>query len=313
MSHARAQCRGGAVLAPAGNGRAARPPGAASGSLPVAVAWKPAVRSGIQVRQGFLDAQERQGYLDAIATGLTLETLSQPIDGAAEAGPLDRLGAAAATANDLRGLGDALLDRYVQAARAEGCSWTDIGAALGVSKQAAHERFVAAPLAWPTNFNEPARQVVALAVSEARGFGHRYLGTEHLLLALSAEPGLAGATLAELGVTEGSVRDSIERIIGRGRSGDSGALGITPRTKRVFEAAVKEARRFGGRGCADSEHVLLALARGDGVAGEILSAQRADAEAIREQLALLLEREAPEIAARLRAPERRRARRRARS
>ena len=55
----------------------------------------------------------------------------------------------------------------------------DIGAALGVSKQAAHERFVAAPLAWPTNFNEPARQVVALAVSEARGFGHRYLGTGH--------------------------------------------------------------------------------------------------------------------------------------
>ena len=267
---------------------------------------------GIRLRQGFLDAEERQGYLDAIATGLTLETLSQPIDADAAAGPLDRLHAAAATANELRGLGDALLDRYVQAARADGCSWTDIGAALGVSKQAAHERFVAAPLAWPTNFNEPVRQVVARAVSEARGFGHRYLGTEHLLLALSAEPGLAGATLAELGVTESGVRRSIERIIGRGRS-SAGALGITPRTKRVFEAAVKEARRLGGRGCADSEHLLLALARSDGVAGEILSAQRADAEAIREQLALLLEREAPEIAARLRAPERRRARRRPRS
>lgn len=35
----------------------------------------------------------------------------------------------------------ALLDQAVAAARAEGRSWTDIGAALGISKQAAHERF----------------------------------------------------------------------------------------------------------------------------------------------------------------------------
>jgi hypothetical protein len=246
-------------------------------------------------------------------TDLSLETLSQPIDAAADAGPLDRLRAAAATASALRGLGDALLDRYVQAARADGCSWTEIGASLGVTKQAAHERFVDAPLAWPTNFNEPARQVVARALTEARGFGHRYLGTEHLLLALSAERGLAGATLAKLGVTEPTVRGSIERIIGRGRSGDAGTLGITPRTKRVFEAAVKEARRYGGQRRADSEHLLLALARGDGVAGEILTAQRADAEAIRRQLAALLEHEAPEIAAKLRAHERRGVRRRARA
>lgn len=35
----------------------------------------------------------------------------------------------------------ALLDQAVAAARAEGQSWTDIGDALGISKQAAHERF----------------------------------------------------------------------------------------------------------------------------------------------------------------------------
>ena len=76
-----------------------------------------------------------------MATGLTLEALSAPIDKAADATPLDRLGAAAATANELRGLSDALLDRYVQAARADGSSWTEIGAALGVTKQAAQQRF----------------------------------------------------------------------------------------------------------------------------------------------------------------------------
>lgn len=231
-----------------------------------------------------------------------MEALSEPIDRAANATPLDRLGVAATTAEELRGLSDALLDRYVQAARADGRSWTEIGAALGVSKQAAHERFVDAPLAWPTNFNEPARKVVARALEEARGFGHRYLGTEHLLLALTVDRGLAGVALADLGVTDASVRAAIERIIGSGRSGPEAELGITPRTKRVFETALKEAKRLGSRRCADTEHLLLALARGDGVAGEILTGHGVDEAAVREQLAALLEREAPDISAKLRAP-----------
>jgi hypothetical protein len=260
-----------------------------------------------------LTRRDRQEYLDAIATGLTLEQLSAPIEADAAAGVLDRLGAAAATANELRGLGDELLDRYVQAARADGRSWSEIGTALGVTKQAAHERFVDAPLAWPENFNEPARVVVARALEEARAFGHRYLGTEHLLLALSAERGLASTALAELGVTERVVRDAIERIIGRGRSGESATLGITPRTKRVLEAAVKEAKRVGRQRCADSEHLLLALAASDGVARDILSERGAGEDAVRERLASLVEREAPEIAAMLRAPKRRGVRRRSRA
>lgn len=181
-----------------------------------------------------------------------------------------------------------------------------------MSKQAAHERFVDAPLAWPQNFNEPARAAVARALEEARSFGHRYLGTEHLLLALTTEPGLAATALAELGVDERTVRRSIERIIGRGRSGDGAALGITPRSKRVLETAVKEAKRVGLQRCADSEHLLLALAESEGVAGDILAEHDAQEEAVREQLARLLEREAPEIAAKLRGTKRRGVRRRSR-
>jgi hypothetical protein len=264
-------------------------------------------------RQGSLDGRSRQAYLDRVATGLTLEQLSAPIEADSRAGVLARVRAAAATASELRGLGDELLDRYVQAARADGASWSEIGAALGVTKQAAHERFVAAPLAWPQNFNQPARVVVARAIKEARGFGHRYLGTEHLLLALTAEQGLAGTTLARLGVSAHGVRVSIERIIGRGPSGGSATLGITPRTKRVLEAAVREAKRVGRERCADSQHLLLALAASDGVARDILAQHGAEEDALRERLASLIEREAPEIAAKLRAPKRRGVRRRSRA
>lgn len=54
---------------------------------------------------------------------MTLEQLSAPIDANRAAGPLAHVEAAAATANEPRGLGDELLDRYVQAARADGRSW----------------------------------------------------------------------------------------------------------------------------------------------------------------------------------------------
>src|SRR4051794_9245689 len=93
--------------------------------------------------------------------------------------PLDRLGAAAATATELRELGDLLLDRYVQAARADGRPWSQIGEALGVSKQAAQQRFPATSGAtepWP-GLSDAASAVMARAAAHARSLGHRYLGT----------------------------------------------------------------------------------------------------------------------------------------
>lgn len=55
--------------------------------------------------------------------------------------PIERLAAAAALADRLRARGDELLDDFVDAARSSGSSWTEVGCALGTSKQAAHERF----------------------------------------------------------------------------------------------------------------------------------------------------------------------------
>jgi Clp amino terminal domain, pathogenicity island component len=237
----------------------------------------------------------------------TVDGLAARIDAEVPGSPLDRLSAAVTIAEDLRQLGDGVVDRYVQAARADQRSWSQIGEVLGVSKQAAQQRFVTQPVRtapWP-GLSEAASGVVTRAAEEARLLRHRYLGTEHLLLALARDGGLAGSTLKRVGVSSEGVTEQIHRIIGPGHSADDATLGITPRTKRVLEAARKEARRLGHR-CADTEHLLLAVCESGGVAQQILQAAGTHEGDVRAQLAMLVEKEAPEVAAKLRAPTRRR-------
>ena len=64
---------------------------------------------------------------------------------AAEPTELDRVRAAVVMADELGSLGDAVVTHFVGAARTSGCSWSAIGAELGVSKQAAQQAFVAGP------------------------------------------------------------------------------------------------------------------------------------------------------------------------
>jgi hypothetical protein len=236
----------------------------------------------------------------------SVETLRKRIDAVDDASS-GRLDTAVRIAAELRGLGDRLVDHYVQAARAGGRSWAQIGEVLGVSKQAAQQRFLARPAraaAWP-GMSEAASDVLGHAVDAARTLRHRYLGTEHLLLALASDDGLAGTTLRRLGVSPEGVSDQIQRIIGPGYSSETATLGVTPRTKRVLEAARNEGARLGHR-CADTEHLLLAVSEHEGVAEQILRALGAEPSAVRAQLADLLEGEAPEIAAEVRTASRRR-------
>ena len=237
----------------------------------------------------------------------TVDSLAARIDAEEAGSPLERLGAAVAIAGELRELGDLVVDRYVQAARADERSWSQIGEVLGVTMQAAQQRFVAQPIQtapWP-GLSEAASDVVGRAVEEARQLHHRYLGTEHLLLALASDDGLAGAALERLGVSAERVTEQIQRLIGPGHSAHSATLGITPRTKRVLEAARKESRRLGHR-CADTEHLLLAVSETEGAAEQMLREDGAEPGDVRTQLAALLEQEAPEVAAKLRTPPRRR-------
>lgn len=199
---------------------------------------------------------------------------------AAEPTELDRIRAAVVMADELGALGDAVVTHFVGAARTSGCSWSAIGAELGVSKQAAQQGFVAGPRRGrfgrrPANrphwrWSDEAGLVLKATKDEARALGHDHVGTEHLLLGLTSGDGIAAAALRRLGVDHDAVRGHVEEIIGVCAGPGPARAPFTPRTKKILELAVREAIRL----TADrvrTEHLLLALVReGQGLAAQIL-------------------------------------------
>jgi len=120
-------------------------------------------------------------------------------------------------------------------------------------------------------FTEQSHKVIEGAYEEAKSFQHNYIGTEHLLLGLIRErESVAGAVLQNLGVELHQVRRAVEFIIGRGDRIVLGEIGLTPRSKKVIELAVDEARRLGHH-YIGTEHLLLGLIReGEGIAAGVL-------------------------------------------
>ncbi|MBN1220186.1 MAG: ATP-dependent Clp protease ATP-binding subunit [Anaerolineae bacterium] len=138
-------------------------------------------------------------------------------------------------------------------------------------------------------FTKRARRVLTLAQEEAQRLNHNYIGTEHLLLGLVREEnGVAVRVLRDLGVDPRQVRERVERTVGRGQRAMYGKLSLTPRTKRVIELAVDEARRLGHH-YIGTEHLLLGLVRaGEGVAVDVLKGLGVSLDKVRSQTARVM-------------------------
>jgi ATP-dependent Clp protease ATP-binding subunit ClpC len=138
-------------------------------------------------------------------------------------------------------------------------------------------------------FTKRARRVLTLAQEEAQRLNHNYIGTEHLLLGLVREDnGVAVRVLRDLGVDPRQIRERVERTVGRGQRTLHGKLSLTPRTKRVIELAVDEARRLGHH-YIGTEHLLLGLVReGEGVAVDVLKGLGVSLDKVRSQTARVM-------------------------
>lgn len=133
-------------------------------------------------------------------------------------------------------------------------------------------------------FTKRARRVLTLAQEEAQRFQHNYIGTEHLLLGLIREgDGVAAKVLSNLGIDLNTVREAVEAIIGRGDRIVLGEMSLTPRSKKVIELAVDEARRLKHQ-YVGTEHLLLGLVReGEGIAAGVLESLGVKLEQVRTE------------------------------
>lgn len=209
--------------------------------------------------------------------------------------PLVLLDAATAVAAEAGASADAVVDHFVQAARRAGLSWTTIGDRLGVSKQAARQRFADSP---------PTAASIGVAVAPrlqacldagraaARDGGSAVLGTQHLLVGLMTV-GVAANALDRLGVTRQRVQDINRDLFTPVTAGDAAASVEDPDEDPDVRAALAGARRLAGeRGCGwvATEHLLFVLATDPGSAARrVLNALDVSVSDIKRELECFLQ------------------------
>lgn len=138
-------------------------------------------------------------------------------------------------------------------------------------------------------FTQKASEVLNLAIKSAEDFGHNYVGSEHILLALVKEgSGGAYTILDEKGVKAEDIERFIAETIGTGTPTRLTPEDFTPRCKRILDVAFQIARGM-MRSFVDTEHLLLALLQeDDSYAVRFLNSAGIEERQLFEQLAASL-------------------------
>jgi Clp amino terminal domain, pathogenicity island component len=196
--------------------------------------------------------------------------------------------------------GDHLIGHFVDQARRSGASWTAIGENMGVSKQAAQQRFVPGPSDEPRatdatlfqRFTPRARQSIVAAQTAAIELRAEFIDTEHLLLGLLTQPkGLAARALVAQGVSAEAVREAVAAAVEPATEEPRTQVPFSPRGKKVIQLSVREALYL-GHNYVGTEHLLLALFSEDGVAAAVLRELGATDGGVREWVTAALSGEA---------------------
>ncbi|OHA26184.1 MAG: hypothetical protein A3C06_03610 [Candidatus Taylorbacteria bacterium RIFCSPHIGHO2_02_FULL_46_13] len=142
------------------------------------------------------------------------------------------------------------------------------------------------------NFTPRAAQVVALAKKEAVRKKNGFIGPEYLLLGLiKLDEGAACQMLRKMGVNLEAAHALLEEMISSRPVGEAYLDNpiYTPRTKKVFALAGKEAMLL-NQTYTGTEHILLALIKeGDSGACKVLKQLGVELENIREELRKFLD------------------------
>jgi hypothetical protein len=178
--------------------------------------------------------------------------------------PLEQLTDAVLAADHLGEISDHLIGHFVDQARRSGASWTDIGRSMGVTKQAAQQRFVPRELPLDpqqgfSRFSPPRAQR-----RDRRAGGGPVCGEhrDHLRppgAGLLTEPeGLAAKALLAQGVCLDAVRHAATATLPPAAGDVPALIPFDAGAKKTLELTFREALRL-GHTYIGTEHLLLAL------------------------------------------------------
>ncbi|MFQ5629125.1 MAG: Clp protease N-terminal domain-containing protein, partial [bacterium] len=133
-------------------------------------------------------------------------------------------------------------------------------------------------------FTLKAQEAVSRAQEMAEEAGHQQLEVEHLLKSLlSDHEGVPLAILKKLGANADLIQSRLEEELRKlPRVSGGGAVGtiyVSNRTNAVLNTALKEMRQLKDE-YVSTEHLLIAIAEGNGAAGSILKSQGVTRDAI---------------------------------
>ncbi len=226
-----------------------------------------------------------------IATTVRLDDLIDAIR-QVHADELEQLTSAVVAADHLGDLADHLVGHFVDQARRSGASWTDIGRAMGVTKQAARQRFVPKDPGSPADaagsegferFTPRARNAMVAAHDAAVTARNAEVTPVHLVLGLLAEPdALAAKALAATGTSLQSLGDVARAALPDAVDEPPSLVPYDLAARKTLEVTFREALRL-GHNYIGTEHVLLALLEEEAPGG-VLATLGVDKAAVEREI-----------------------------
>lgn len=182
---------------------------------------------------------------------------------------LQQLTAAMVAADHLGELADHLIGHFVDQARRSGASWTAIGQAIGVTKQAARKRFLPkapgdiddAEAADFRRFTRRAKNVIMAAHNTAHEAGHEHVQAEHLILGLLVDSDSVAAKVLARAIKLPAIREAVTTQLPPKGAVREGLVPYDDEAKKVLELTFRTALRL-GHDYVGTEHLLLALLEG---------------------------------------------------
>jgi ATP-dependent Clp protease ATP-binding subunit ClpA len=211
-----------------------------------------------------------------------------------QGGPLDNLSDAMVVSARLDEQSDALIGYFVDQARHSGASWSQIGASMGVTKQAAQKRFVRdlVPDGQQifSRFTQRARNTLGAAGQLA---APGPISPAHLAAALLAEPeGLAAKVMARAGLTA----EQVCAAVGAGPATPAGhvdaaalhELSFDDDSRAALKGTLKAVLRL-RHNYVGTEHLLLGILFAGGPQARALTGLGLDAGTAERLLAAEIE------------------------